>query len=195
MVDPQPSSSAAPIRLDGSEIDAALANSEFLTQAEVLSRRSRRLKQLAGIYRDHYWALMEQLKSQHRRYFWVYGKSPYVEADENGPSDLNCSAAAAGGDLGVKGGKSNDESGNICVAQGCRVKAMALTNFCLMHILSDPNQKLYKPCRFPINKTYVNVLSFQNCSCCDDYALSIHGYEFMLLCVIQIVTSLDKTAI
>ncbi|TXG73559.1 hypothetical protein EZV62_002138 [Acer yangbiense] len=45
---------------DGESADAALlSNSKFLTRHEVLRRRSDRAKWLAGIYRSHYWALME----------------------------------------------------------------------------------------------------------------------------------------
>lgn len=39
---------------------------------------------------------------------------------------------------------------NRCTFVGCKLKAMALTSFCHLHILSDPQQKLYKACSFVI---------------------------------------------
>ncbi|KAK0594746.1 hypothetical protein LWI29_000060 [Acer saccharum] len=50
---------------DGESADAALlSNYKFLTRHEVLRRRSDRAKRLVGIYRSHYWALMEELGAQ-----------------------------------------------------------------------------------------------------------------------------------
>ncbi|KAH6757522.1 hypothetical protein C2S52_023390 [Perilla frutescens var. hirtella] len=163
MPDPSPSSSAGPIRIDGSEHDAALSKSEFLTRPEVFNRRARRVKQLARIYRDHYWALMEELKLKYREYYWEYGKSPFVEDEDN--ERLNSSRVDGGaglaadngnGNLGVNGGNGNGNgNGNAssrCGVHGCKAKAMALTRFCHMHILSDAKQKLYKACTFTIKR-------------------------------------------
>ncbi|XP_051114354.1 uncharacterized protein LOC127239987 [Andrographis paniculata] len=157
IVDPSRSSSAGPIRIDGVEQDIALSKSEFLTQPEVLNRRSRRLKQLARIYRDHYWALMEELKLKHREYYWKYGESPFVKDEENerrnstrGRGDSVAAAAenVNNGNSGVNGACSNPAG--QCEALGCKAKAMALTRFCHMHIMSDTEQKLYKTCTFVI---------------------------------------------
>ncbi|XP_047968749.1 INO80 complex subunit D-like [Salvia hispanica] len=164
MPDPSPSSSAGPIRIDGAEQDAALSKSEFLTRSELINRRYRRAKQLEGIYRDHYWALMEELKLKYREYYWEYGKSPFVEDEENerinssradGAPGLAADNGNGNGNLGVNGGNGNT-IGNAtgrCGMNGCKAKAMALTMFCHMHILSDSKQKLYKACVFAIKSS------------------------------------------
>ncbi|KAL3833927.1 hypothetical protein ACJIZ3_008663 [Penstemon smallii] len=160
MLDPS-SSTSRPIRIDGFE-----SKSEFLTRTELLDRRARRVRQLARIYRDHYWALMEELKSKYREYCWEYGKSPFVDDEENGKFNSNCGDCTAvngenisiNGNLRVNGGNNSNinfksNRGNFvnkCSLHGCKAKAMALTKFCHMHILSDPNQKLYKACSFTI---------------------------------------------
>ncbi|CAI9772388.1 unnamed protein product [Fraxinus pennsylvanica] len=136
MIDPSSSSSMGPMRIDGSEDDLILSKSEYLTRPEVLKRRARRTKQLVRIYRDHYWALMEELKLKYREYCWEYGKSPFQEDEENEKINSNC------GD------------GTRCGVHGCKAKAMALTRFCHMHILSDSKQKLYKACNFSIKSNY-----------------------------------------
>uniref|UniRef100_A0A803PDW1 KAT8 regulatory NSL complex subunit 2 n=1 Tax=Cannabis sativa TaxID=3483 RepID=A0A803PDW1_CANSA len=74
------------MNIDGSDRDSALSNSEWLTQREVIERRARRVKQLARLYRHHYWALMEDLKSKHREYYWTYGKSPFKEDEPLPPN-------------------------------------------------------------------------------------------------------------
>ncbi|XP_047938414.1 INO80 complex subunit D-like isoform X2 [Salvia hispanica] len=129
MPDPSP----VAIRIDGSEQDAALSKSEFLTQQEVFERRKRRLKQLERIYRHQYWLLFEELKLKYREYYWQYGKSPFVEENEENQR-IN---------------SDNDSTGR-CGVNGCKAKAMVLTDFCHMHILSDTKQTLYKPCNFNI---------------------------------------------
>ncbi|KAG6416147.1 hypothetical protein SASPL_123571 [Salvia splendens] len=82
---------AVPLRVDGSEQDAALSKSEFLTRPEVIELRGRRVKQLAQIYRDQYWLLMEELKLKYREYYWEYGKSPFVQRI-NSDNDLGFNA-------------------------------------------------------------------------------------------------------
>ncbi|XAR69586.1 hypothetical protein NMG60_11001236 [Bertholletia excelsa] len=143
--------------IDGMEEDLALSGSEYLTRQEVLKRRSRRLKQLAKIYREHYWSLMEELKVKYREYYWDYGKSPFVEGDEN-REDLNRKNNSApatnnaednqniNGKLGL--GVGQNANANRCEVHGCKMKAMALTRFCHSHILSDGKQKLYKGCTY-----------------------------------------------
>ncbi|KAL1559537.1 INO80 complex subunit D-like [Salvia divinorum] len=152
MPDPSPSSSAVPIRIDGSEQDAALSKSEFLTRPEVIKRRARRVKQLVRIYRDQYWLLMEELKLKYREYYWEYGKSPFVEDEESeriNSSRAGVTAMAAdigNDDLGLNDGNATSR----CGVNGCKAKAMVLTEFCHMHILSDTKQTLYKACTFNI---------------------------------------------
>lgn len=166
MLDPSPSSSSGPIRIDGSEQDVALSKSELLTRPEVLNRRARRLKQLARIYRDNYWVLMEELKVKYREYYWEYGKSPFVEDEENekiNSGRVDCTALTAensNGNLGVNGGNGTSNVASRCGVHGCKVKAMALTRFCHMHILSDAKQKLYKACTFSIKRFVLHCFSF-----------------------------------
>ncbi|GER43207.1 INO80 complex subunit D [Striga asiatica] len=154
MIDPLASSSSGPIRVDGFEHDAALSNSEFLTRSEVLNRRSRRVKQLARIYRDHYWALMEELRLKYREYYWDYGKSPFAEDEDDEKVNAHRGDCAAlpgeNVNLGVNGG--GKVSGR-CEVHGCKAKAMALTRFCHMHITSDAKQKLYESCTFSIKSS------------------------------------------
>ncbi|KAJ0644749.1 putative DNA-binding domain, KAT8 regulatory NSL complex subunit 2 [Helianthus annuus] len=129
--------------------DLFLSKSELLARDEVLKRRSRRLKQLARVYKDHYWCMMEELKLKYRKYYWEYGKSPYQENNEsvveiegkNGDdSELGLGLEAGGGEL------------TRCAVHGCKTKAMALTKFCHAHILSDSKQKLYMGCSYVIKR-------------------------------------------
>ncbi|KAH7571287.1 hypothetical protein ACOSP7_013700 [Xanthoceras sorbifolium] len=135
---------------EGESANAALSNSEFLSRYEVLRRRSERVKRLAGIYRSHYWALMEELRAKYKEYYWMYGKSPY--------RDVRNGNGYGHGDGAVK-----EEDGNCtnrregvgeevkkCGVAGCKVKAMALTRFCQPHILSDSKQKLYTGCTYVV---------------------------------------------
>ncbi|GAB2265622.1 hypothetical protein Dimus_000662 [Dionaea muscipula] len=159
--------------------DLWLSKSSHLTRQELRRRRLHRLKQLSRVYRDHYWALMEELRVQYREYYWRYGVSPYkvdggdkeigeemnnVNAEGSGETNHvslfdNGDAGGGRGSNGVGsyhggGGKLGlgfAEGGNKrCVFVGCKLKAMALTNFCHLHILSDPQQKLYKACNYVI---------------------------------------------
>ncbi|KAF5759951.1 putative DNA-binding domain, KAT8 regulatory NSL complex subunit 2 [Helianthus annuus] len=130
--------------------DLFLSKSELLARDEVLKRRSRRLKQLARVYKDHYWCMMEELKLKYRKYYWEYGKSPYQENNEsvveiegkNGDdSELGLGLEGVGGEL------------TRCAVHGCKTKAMALTKFCHAHILSDSKQKLYMGCSYVIKSS------------------------------------------
>ncbi|KAK6231980.1 putative DNA-binding domain - like 2 [Theobroma cacao] len=125
------------ITIDGMDQDSALSKSEFLSRQEVLRRRSRRVKQLARLYKAHYWNLMEELKRKHKEYYWLYGKSPFKE-DEKKSSEEN-----DGNKLGLR-------SQLKCQISDCKEKAMALTRFCHKHILNDSKQMLYRGCNFPI---------------------------------------------
>ncbi|KAJ4907311.1 hypothetical protein Rs2_10969 [Raphanus sativus] len=124
-----PSTSNPPITM--SPEDQTLSRSTHLTRPELLRRRSHNLKQLAKCYRDHYWALMEDLKAQHREYYWRYGVSP----GDNGANND-----------GVKVEQyANSSSCGSCM-YGCKAKAMPLTKYCQLHILKDSKQKLYTGC-------------------------------------------------
>ncbi|VVB07489.1 unnamed protein product [Arabis nemorensis] len=155
-----PSTSNSPITM--SQEDEILARSSHLTRPELLRRRSHNLKQLAKCYKDHYWALMEDLKAQHREYYWRYGVSPFKEEQNQsnkrrrlGPEGeiVDDDAVEGSGD----NGNNNDGSNGVKVDQyansncgscmyGCKAKAMALTKYCQLHILKDSKQKLYTGC-------------------------------------------------
>ncbi|KAK9075169.1 hypothetical protein SSX86_003489 [Deinandra increscens subsp. villosa] len=142
---PAASMSAAPEFVDE---DAFLSKSELLARDEVLKRRSRRLKQLARVYRDHYWCMMEELKLKYRKYYWEFGKSPYQE-NESVVAEVDAGKIGDECELGLE--VSNDSS--RCAVHGCKSKAMALTKFCHAHILSDSNQKLYMGCNYVIKSS------------------------------------------
>ncbi|ESQ36331.1 hypothetical protein EUTSA_v10008336mg [Eutrema salsugineum] len=155
-----PSTSNSPISM--AVEDQIFGRSTHLTRPELLRRRSHNLKQLARCYRDHYWALMEDLKAQHREYYWKYGVSPFKEENHQQNKrrkvgiDENAAVEGSGDNDNNNGGSNgfkNDLNPNRnCVAcgNGCKSKAMPLTNYCQLHILSDKKQKLYTSC------TYVN---------------------------------------
>ncbi|KAJ8565323.1 hypothetical protein K7X08_007899 [Anisodus acutangulus] len=153
MPDPNSSTASRPsssnyltptIKIDGYEEDAILARSKFLTRMEVLKRRLRRTKQLQRIYRDCYWSLMEEVKLKHREYCWKFGMSAFQEDEDKNNKD---------GTLGTGENNSNVVNSNTCGVHGCKSKAMALTRFCHMHILSDSKQKLYKACNYAIKSS------------------------------------------
>ncbi|KAJ8753045.1 hypothetical protein K2173_011813 [Erythroxylum novogranatense] len=137
MADP---ANAQPMSIDGSAQDSLLSSSSYLTRHEVLTRRSRRLKQLSRIYTSHYWALMEDLKSKYRDYYWKYGKSPFRQ-DHKKSRDFGVSHP----NLGLQ---DHEQGLSKCAVAGCKSKAMPLTKFCHPHILSDSKQKLYTACSF-----------------------------------------------
>ncbi|KDP26917.1 hypothetical protein JCGZ_18075 [Jatropha curcas] len=151
---PQPE----PMTIDGSAVDSVLSSSSHLTHEEVVTRRSRRIKQLSKIYRTHYWALMEELKTKYKEYYWKYGKSPFKEDDKKRKRDdskenLGNGVGESNGKLGFKGDESQDDEGQglrKCAVGGCKATPMALTRFCHLHILLDSKQKLYKGCTFVV---------------------------------------------
>ncbi|CAK7325980.1 unnamed protein product [Dovyalis caffra] len=155
---PQPPNS---IRIDGAEEDAALSSSAYLTHQELLTRRSRRFKQLVQIFRAHYWTLMEELKIKHKEYYWMHGKSPYKEDEKNKKRkrdfnndkdsfELNARLGINDGGEEAEAEEREEEGVRKCSASGCKAKAMALTRFCYTHILSDSKQKLYKGCDYVV---------------------------------------------
>ncbi|XP_004228534.2 uncharacterized protein [Solanum lycopersicum] len=140
----RPSSSNALIKIDGWEEDAVLSRSKHLHRVEVYKRRNRRGKQLQRIYRDCYWSLMEEVKLKHREYCWKFGMSAFQEDEDKNNKD---------GTAGTGENNGNAVTSNTCGVHGCKSKAMALTRFCHMHILSDSKQKLYKACSFAIKSS------------------------------------------
>ncbi|CAH8330918.1 unnamed protein product [Eruca vesicaria subsp. sativa] len=155
---PNPTSNAAPSTsnppISISPEDQTLSRSTHLTRPELLRRRSHNLKQLAKCYRDHYWALMEDLKAQHREYYWRYGVSPFKEEQSKrrrigGDGETNDVVEGSGdngaNNDGVKVEQYANSSCESCM-YGCKGKAMPLTKYCQLHILKDSKQKLYTGC-------------------------------------------------
>ncbi|POO03373.1 KAT8 regulatory NSL complex subunit [Trema orientale] len=134
------------------ERDILLSRASHLTRQEVLRRRSQRLRQLAKCYRDHYWALMEDLRVQHRLYYWRFGVSPF----KRDAGDERESSALEDDNNGGNGGLKNNRQ---CAFMGCKLKPMALTTFCHLHILSDSKQKLYKPCNYVIKSAQAGPIT------------------------------------
>ncbi|XP_048334138.2 uncharacterized protein LOC107421975 [Ziziphus jujuba] len=144
-----------PLTIDGSDRDAVLAKSDYLSRREVLERRSRHCKQLAKLYREHYWVIMDMVKLKHRDYYWTYGKSPFKDDNPNSNS-ANSNEDNGNGKLGL--GLDGGDEIKRCQVAGCKSKAMALTRFCHVHILSDPKQKLYKGCTYVLKSMQTGPL-------------------------------------
>ncbi|KAJ0261942.1 KAT8 regulatory NSL complex subunit 2 [Hirschfeldia incana] len=154
---PNPNSTASNPPITISPEDHLLSRSTHLTRPELLRRRSHNLKQLAKCYRDHYWALMEDLKAQHREYYWRYGVSPFKEEQLNKRRRIGGEGGETN-DAGVEGsGDNGNNNDGVRVEQyansscgscmyGCKAKAMPLTKYCQLHILKDSKQKLYTGC-------------------------------------------------
>ncbi|TXG72872.1 hypothetical protein EZV62_001451 [Acer yangbiense] len=148
-----------------SQENPVLSRVTHLTRPELLRRRSHYLKQLSKCYKDHYWGLVEELKTQYRDYYWEFGVSPVKDSQQEdkateresvdnnnnnnkllvveGSGDNVTSYNNGGGFLDIK-------NNQRCSFIGCKLKAMAFTSFCHLHILSDSKQKLYKPCDYVI---------------------------------------------
>ncbi|XP_065869070.1 uncharacterized protein [Euphorbia lathyris] len=177
---PNPNSTSTTSPLSLSQQDQFLSHASHLTRHELFKRRSSNLKQLSKCYRDHYWALMEELKIQYREYYWKYGVSPFKEdhqqlhqKSEQGERE---SGERDGGNVHMEViGENNNGNGNNvvsnfkgdldlknnhrCLFVGCKLKAMALTSFCHLHILSDAKQKLYKPCGYVIKSAQAGPIT------------------------------------
>ncbi|KAM7260441.1 hypothetical protein ACFE04_016182 [Oxalis oulophora] len=142
---PMPTSTATTITTPKPK-NPTLSRATYLTRSEVLKRRARHLRLLSKRYRDHYWLLMEELKAQYKTYYMKFGLSPFKDDDpETKFPNVNAVGVEGSGD-NVNGGGGYSK----CNFTGCKVKAMALTSYCHAHILSDPKQKLYKPCNYII---------------------------------------------
>ncbi|GLT40930.1 hypothetical protein SLA2020_150260 [Shorea laevis] len=164
---------ADPLKIDGSDQDAILSRSEFLSREEVLRRRSRRLKQLAKLYRTQYWALMEDLKNKHKEYYWKYGKSPFKK-DEVKDTDSGANQQTA-----EDGGKLGSSSVKDCASANCKKKAMALTRFCHLHILADSKQVLYRGCNYPVKSGQIcgtPILRSSNPPQCSTHSQLVERY-------------------
>ncbi|KAG2720903.1 hypothetical protein I3760_02G056000 [Carya illinoinensis] len=156
--DPNPSANtAAATQFFTTSEDLALSRASHLTRQQLLRRRSRYLKQLSKSYRGHYWALMEELKIKFREYYWEYGVSPFKQEQQQHVSEREIES----GHLEGSGENNNNSNVNLdlkcnqrCVFVGCKLKAMPLTSFCHLHILSDSNQKLYKACGYVIKSVH-----------------------------------------
>lgn len=150
---PPSPSAPPPLTIDGSDRDAVLAKSNYLSRREVLERRSRHCKQLARLYRNHYWVIMDMVKLKHRDYYWTYGKSPFKDDNPNSNSANSNEDHNSNGKLGLGfGAFDGGDEFKRCQVAGCKSKAMALTRFCHVHILSDPKQKLYKGCTYVLKR-------------------------------------------
>lgn len=149
-----------------SEEYVVLTNSSYLTAQEVMRRRSHNLKELAKVYTDHYWKLMEDLRVEHRDYVWKFGLNPFQEGNKNDEKESKeINADGGGGGICEGSGETNvynngNYGGNqLCAFNGCKLKAMALTTYCKLHILSDKKQQLYKPCDYVIKSALAGAIT------------------------------------
>nr|TKR98723.1 INO80 complex subunit D-like [Populus alba] len=170
-----PNPAANPSPLSPSLKDQVLSRATHITRQELLKRRSHKLKQLSKCFKDYYWALMEELKVLYREYYWKYGVSPFKEDHQNTLQKVEQQKQGGGfgvlerengegeANLEVIGENNNNvsdlKSNHRCLFVGCKLKAMALTSFCHLHILSDAKQKLYKPCGFVIKSAQAGPIT------------------------------------
>ncbi|KAJ6734291.1 hypothetical protein OIU79_001534 [Salix purpurea] len=167
--DPNPTTNPSP--LSPTLKDQVLSSATHITRHELLKRRSYKLKQLSKCFRDHYWALMEELKIQYREYYWKYGVSPFKEDNQKqeqqkqggGVGGLQRVNEESGANIEVIGENNTNvsdlKSNHRCLFVGCKLKAMALTSFCHLHILSDAKQKLYRPCGYVIKSAQAGPIT------------------------------------
>eukprot|EP00897_Mesotaenium_endlicherianum_P008389 jgi/Mesen1/7579/ME000392S06840 len=117
------------------------------------------------VYRAQYWTLLEEMRSKYRRFYLRNGRGGWREGPEGDGSQqllmppAAAAAAAAATALPLRGAAARsephapDKPANVtlhCAAPGpCLAKPLALSVFCLAHVLLEPRQKLYKPCMFP----------------------------------------------
>lgn len=99
---------------------------------------------------------MEELKIQYREYYWEYGVSPFREGQVGKHSEEREVGNVEGTGESNTNNNRNDSgvvNNQRCAFVGCKLKAMPLTSFCHLHILSDSKQKLYKPCNYVIKRS------------------------------------------
>ncbi|XP_054805394.1 uncharacterized protein LOC129308335 [Prosopis cineraria] len=156
---PNPTVSSSPFTI--SHENLSLSRASYLTRHELLKRRFHYLSQLSKCYRDLYWALMEDLKTQYREYSWEYGLSPFREGNmqerergnfEGNGENNDCNGSNSRAVLDVV-------NNQRCAFVGCKLKAMPLTSFCHLHILSDCKQKLYKACNYVIKSAQAGPIT------------------------------------
>ncbi|KAK2641795.1 hypothetical protein Ddye_023558 [Dipteronia dyeriana] len=169
-----PPPSPPPITL--SQENPVFSRATHLTHPELVRRRSHYLKQLSKCYKDHYWGLVEELKTQYRDYYWEYGVSPVKDSrqedkateresgDNNNNNNNNKLLIVEGSGDNVTsynngGGFLDIKNNQRCSFVGCKLKAMAFTSFCHLHILSDSKQKLYKPCDYVIKSAQAGPIT------------------------------------
>ncbi|KAD4384161.1 hypothetical protein R6Q59_011857 [Mikania micrantha] len=137
--------------------DEFLSNSTHLSRQQVLNRRSHNMQQLSKCYRDHYWGLMEEVRVRYREYLWKFGMSPFQE-DHNEDEKNNVKQEQVRDGIEDAGTGDDITKSLPCVFNGCKTKAMTLTRFCHVHILSDPKQQLYKPCEFLLKSAHAGLV-------------------------------------
>ncbi|KAK1591624.1 hypothetical protein Q3G72_010602 [Acer saccharum] len=158
-----------------SQENPGLSRATHLTRPELLRRRSHYLKQLSKCYKDHYWGLVEELKTQYRDYYWEFGVSPVKDSqqedkatqresgDNNNNNNNKLLVVEGSGDNVTSynngGGFLDIKNNQRCSFVGCKLKAMAFTSFCHLHILSDSKQKLYKPCDYVIKSAQAGPIT------------------------------------
>ncbi|KAI7742923.1 hypothetical protein M8C21_008728 [Ambrosia artemisiifolia] len=154
----------SPSPITPSPEDQYLSNSTHLSRQHVLNRRSHHINQLSKCYRDHYWALMEDIRVRYREYVWKFGMSPFQEdcnEEEKKNNNVKVDQQVVrddGDEIIVDVCNGSDVSNSlVCGFNGCKMKAMTLTRFCHLHILSDPNQQLYKPCEFILKSAHAGL--------------------------------------
>ncbi|KAL8141450.1 hypothetical protein V2J09_014482 [Rumex salicifolius] len=124
------------------------------------------MEELRVQYREYYWKYgispykeeEEREVAEEREMAGSMNVEGTGETNTNNNSGFlgnNSNNNGAGGGLGGKLGFAECSGGGIesrnrCTFVGCKLKAMALTSFCHLHILSDPHQKLYKACNYVI---------------------------------------------
>ncbi|KAK4266502.1 hypothetical protein QN277_027409 [Acacia crassicarpa] len=154
-----PTISSSPFTI--SHENLSLSRASHLTRYELLKRRFHYLNQLSKCYRGLYWALMEELKARYREYCWEYGVSPFREGNlqereggnfEGNGENNDCNGSNSRADLDVV-------NNHRCAFVGCKLKAMPLTSFCHLHILSDSRQKLYKACNYVIKSAQAGPIT------------------------------------
>lgn len=150
---PKPNTNPNSNAIPQSQEDIQLSRAAHLTRPELLRRRSHHLKQLSKCYKDHYWALMEELKSQYRHYYWEFGISPFqLQQPQKQLQENNNNYLIVEGSGENVSNRNKNNNNPRCLFVGCKLKTMALTSFCHLHILSDSKQKLYKPCDYVIKR-------------------------------------------
>lgn len=97
---------------------------------------------------------MEELKAKYKEYVWKFGLSPFKEGEEKEIFKEEVE------DDGIEGkGEMGSEVNRQCLFHGCALKAMPLTKFCSLHILSDLKQVLYKPCEYVIKSAQMGQIT------------------------------------